>query len=81
MKQHPSPESKWESLTGYPLEEAREILDGENVSYTVHFTAPPRKGGRGQEVRVLALRSEDPLVLICAAQDWTVERRKAHGQE
>ena len=61
-----------EFLIGYSLEEAEEVLQEEQVEYTVLFTAPPKKQPSFDDVRVIAVRMEEHVVLICADMNWSV---------
>lgn len=67
-------EHTWQSIIGYPWEEARELLRGEAVDYKVRLTSAPGKPASLEESRVIALRLGAPLVVICANQDWTIQR-------
>lgn len=67
----------WDFLIGYPLDEARQILQEEAVSYELQFTAAPGKVSSEEDAFVIAVRSGDPsrnvgLIMICASADWTV---------
>lgn len=62
----------WDSLVGYPLEEAKDILQDEAVDFVVKFTAPPGKFPDQDEAIVIAVRFGQPLQIICASPDWTV---------
>lgn len=64
--------SEWEFLIGYPLDEAEEILREEAVAYTIKRTAAPFRDSSGEELYVIAVRSGNPLCLICASPDWEV---------
>lgn len=64
---------EFEFLIGYPLEEAEQILQEEAVSYEVKFTAAPNKVSSDEDASVIAVRGEEPLILICARPDWNVK--------
>ena len=61
-----------EFLIGYSLEEAEEVLQEEQLEYEVLLTAPPKKQPSYEDVRVIAVRVEEHVVLICADMDWSV---------
>lgn len=75
---------EWEFLIGYPLEQARELLEEEGVPFAVVWTAAPKKQAsptqgvvpeeewEKDEAFVIAVRSGSPLGLVCAYQDWNV---------
>lgn len=71
MKRELIPEG-WYFLVGYPLEEAIEVLEGEAVDFIVKFTAPPSKSPDQDEAIVISVRSGEPIQIICASPDWTV---------
>ncbi len=66
-------EESWDFLIGFPWEEAEELLREEAVSYVVKCTAPPKKLCSFEEAAVIAVRPGEPLVIICASPDWTVD--------
>lgn len=64
--------SEWEFLIGYPLDEAEELLREEAVAYEIRRTAAPLNEPSGEELYVIAVRSGNPLCLICASPEWDV---------
>ena len=68
----------WDFLIGYPLDEARQILQEEAVSYELQFTAAPGKVSSEEDAFVIAVRNGQSLtelvtlVIVCASADWTV---------
>jgi hypothetical protein len=62
----------WTLLVGYSREEAEEILQEEAVSYEIVVTAPPRKTADPEELRVIAVQTNDKLRLIVGTPDWSV---------
>ncbi|NMA61617.1 MAG: hypothetical protein GX956_07035 [Firmicutes bacterium] len=65
-------EENWDFLIGYPFEEAEDALKEEAVAFVVKFTAPPGKSCDQEEALVIAVRPGQPLEIICASPDWTV---------
>ncbi len=65
-------EGSFDFLIGYPWEEAEEILNEEAVDFVVKYTAPPGKSCDQEEALVITVRAGDPLEIICASPDWTV---------
>lgn len=63
---------QWDFLIGYPLDEAKEVLAEENVPFLVEYTSPPFKASSSEDAYVIAVRMGEPLVIICAGTDWTV---------
>lgn len=66
-------EEDWAFLLGYPWEEARQLLQEGAINYKPCLTAAPNKKATWEGARVIALRFGEPLVVICAAEDWTIE--------
>ncbi len=64
--------AEWDFLIGFPLDEARQILEEEAVSYKLQFTAAPSKVSSQEDAFVIAVRDGDPLVIICASPNWGV---------
>lgn len=62
----------WDSLIGYSLPEAEEVLRSEAVDYKTQFTYPPGKKRSAAVARVIAVQKREKVVLICASPDWTV---------
>jgi hypothetical protein len=71
-RQHLVESFGWDFLIGYSLEEAKEVLQEEQIDYEVLFTAPPGKMVTLEDVRVIAVRTNESVVLICAEMDWAV---------
>ncbi|HHT91616.1 MAG: hypothetical protein QM451_00655 [Bacillota bacterium] len=69
--------TQWDFLVGYPLDQAKQVLQEEAVPYRLQFTAAPGKGSSEEETSegdafIIAVRALEPLVLICAYPDWNV---------
>lgn len=70
-------EEAWAFLIGCPWEEARPALEETGVNFQVRLTSAPNKPASWEGARVIALRTAlntaEPLVVICAGEDWTIE--------
>lgn len=66
-------EEDWEFIVGWPWEEARLALQEGGVNFQPRLTAAPNKSGTWEGARVIVLRAGNPLVVLCAGEDWTVE--------
>lgn len=63
---------EWAFLTGRPWEEAKQLLEKEGLKYEPRLTAAPSKRAAWEGARVIAVRRGTPLIVICAAEDWTI---------
>jgi len=62
----------WVLLVGYSREEAEEVLKEEAVDYEMIVTCPPRKAADPDDLRVIAVQSNDKLRLVLGTPDWSV---------
>lgn len=57
-------------VVGYPLEEARALLEAEGYSVQVRETAPPRAGRGVGRQRVVRQRARERDVELVVAWEW-----------
>ncbi len=62
----------WVLLVGYSREEAEEVLKEEEMDYEIVITTPPRKAADEDDLRVIAVQTNDKLRLILGTPDWSV---------
>lgn len=72
MRPRTEASTEWQFLIGYPLEEAQHLLWEEQIPFELQFTAAPGKVSSEEDAYVIAVRTGEPLVLICASPNWTV---------
>lgn len=64
---------EWAFLIGYTWAEAKGLLEEAGVDYEPRLTTAPNKKPVCEDARVVALRLGPPLIVICSAEDWTIE--------